>query len=122
MSRRFELHNWFEDSLRRKTRHAGRHLSEWDGPSKALLHNSHLYAEAAHEFKDRGIEVGQVKLNLKKLMANKDEIVGDLTKGIEFLFKKNKAHYLQGTGSIEKARWLSSPSAKRSRLTRLRTS
>ena len=52
-------------------------------PSKALLHNSHLYAEAAHEFKDRGIEVGQVKLNLKKLMANKDEIVGDLTKGIE---------------------------------------
>ncbi|MEC7655744.1 MAG: dihydrolipoyl dehydrogenase [Pseudomonadota bacterium] len=72
-------------------------------PSKALLHNSHLYAEAAHEFKDRGIEVDQVKLNLKKLMANKDEIVGDLTKGIEFLFKKNKVDYLQGTGSIEKA-------------------
>ena len=72
-------------------------------PSKALLHNSHLYAEAAHEFKDRGIEVGQVKLNLKKLMANKDEIVGDLTKGIEFLFKKNKVDYLQGTGSSEKA-------------------
>ena len=69
----------------------------------ALLYNSHLYAEAAHEFKDRGIEVGQVKLNLKKLMANKDEIVGDLTKGIEFLFKKNKVDYLQGTGSIEKA-------------------
>ncbi|MDP7392667.1 MAG: dihydrolipoyl dehydrogenase, partial [Alphaproteobacteria bacterium] len=39
----------------------------------------------------------------KKLMANKDEIVGDLTKGIEFLFKKNKVDYLQGTGSIEKA-------------------
>ena len=72
-------------------------------PSKALLHNSHLYAQAAHEFKDRGIEVGQVKLNLKKLMANKDEIVGDLTKGIEFLFKKHKVDYLQGSGSIEKA-------------------
>ena len=72
-------------------------------PSKALLHNSHLYAEAAHKFKDRGIEVGQVKLNLKKLMANKDEIVGDLTKGIEFLFKKHKVDYLQGSGSIEKA-------------------
>ncbi|MEL0111869.1 MAG: FAD-dependent oxidoreductase, partial [Rickettsiales bacterium] len=57
-------------------------------PSKALLHNSHLFAEAAHEFAERGIETGPVKLNLKKLMSNKDKIVGDLTKGIEFLFKK----------------------------------
>ena len=71
-------------------------------PSKALLHNSHLYTEAAHEFKERGIEVGTVKLNLKKLMGNKDKIVGDLTKGIEFLFKKNKVDYLQGLGTIEK--------------------
>ena len=71
-------------------------------PSKALLHNSHLYTEAAHEFKERGIEVGAVKLNLKKLMSNKDKIVGDLTKGIEFLFKKNKVDYLQGLGTIEK--------------------
>ena len=71
-------------------------------PSKALLHNSHLYSEAAHEFKERGIEVGTVKLNLKKLMANKDNIVNDLTKGIEFLFKKNKSDYLQGLGTIEK--------------------
>ena len=59
-------------------------------PSKALLHNSHLYTEVAHEFIERGIEVGTVKLNLRKLMSNKDKIVGDLTKGIEFLFKKNK--------------------------------
>jgi len=71
-------------------------------PSKALLHNSHLYTEAAHEFKERGIEVGAVKLNLKKLMSNKDKIVGDLTKGIEFLFKKHKVDYLQGLGTIEK--------------------
>ena len=71
-------------------------------PSKALLHNSHLYTEAAHEFKERGIEVGAVKLNLKKLISNKDKIVGDLTKGIEFLFKKNKVDYLQGLGTIEK--------------------
>ena len=66
------------------------------------MHNSHLYTEAAHEFKERGIEVGTVKLNLKKLMGNKDKIVGDLTKGIEFLFKKNKVDYLQGLGTIEK--------------------
>ena len=71
-------------------------------PSKALLHNSHLYTEAAHEFKERGIEVGAVKLNLKKLISNKDKIVGDLTKGIEFLFKKHKVDYLQGLGTIEK--------------------
>ncbi len=70
-------------------------------PSKALLHNSRLYAEATHELKERGIEVGQVKLNLKKLMGNKDKIVGDLTKGVEFLFKKNKIDHLQGTASIE---------------------
>ena len=70
-------------------------------PSKALLHNSHLYTEAVHEFKERGIEVGQVKLNLKKLMGNKDKIVDDLTKGIEFLFKKNKVDYLKGFGAIE---------------------
>ncbi|PPR62074.1 MAG: Dihydrolipoyl dehydrogenase 3 [Alphaproteobacteria bacterium MarineAlpha4_Bin2] len=69
-------------------------------PSKALLYNSHLYAEAVYGFKERGIEVGQVKLNLKKLMGNKDKIVGDLTKGIEFLFKKNKVDYLQGIGAI----------------------
>ena len=72
-------------------------------PSKALLHNSHLYAQAANDFGDRGIETGQVKLNLKKLMANKDKIISDLTQGIEFLFKKNKVDYLQGIGSIEKA-------------------
>jgi dihydrolipoamide dehydrogenase len=71
-------------------------------PSKALLHNSHLYTEATHEFKERGIEVGTVKLNLKKLMGNKDKIVDDLTKGIEFLFKKNKVDHLQGQGRIEK--------------------
>jgi len=71
-------------------------------PSKALLHNSHLYTEVAHEFIERGIEVGTVKLNLRKLMSNKDKIVGDLTKGIEFLFKKNKVDYLQGLGTIEK--------------------
>ena len=72
-------------------------------PSKALLHNSHLFSEAAHEFAERGIETGPVKLNLKKLMSNKDKIVGDLTKGIEFLFKKNKVDYLKGLGTIEKA-------------------
>ncbi|MDP6390813.1 MAG: dihydrolipoyl dehydrogenase [Alphaproteobacteria bacterium] len=72
-------------------------------PSKALLHTSHLYAETEHEFKDQGIEVAGVKLNVKQLLARKDKIVDDLTKGVEFLLKKNKIDYIKGTGSIEAA-------------------
>ena len=79
------------------------------------------FAEAAHEFADRGIEVGGVKLNLKKLMSNKEKIVGDLTKGIEFLFKKNKVDYLQGTGTIEAPGKVTVAKARRRRRTRPRT-
>lgn len=59
-------------------------------PSKALLHNTHLYHVAKHEFDQRGIEVtGEVKLNLSKLMKTKEKAVNGLTRGIEGLFKKN---------------------------------
>jgi pyruvate/2-oxoglutarate dehydrogenase complex dihydrolipoamide dehydrogenase (E3) component len=58
-------------------------------PSKALLHNTHLYHQAVHDFDKRGIEVSDVKLNLGKLMKSKERAVSGLTKGIEFLFKKN---------------------------------
>ena len=91
-------------------------------PSKALLHNSHLYAEAAHEFKDRGIEVGQVKLNLKKLMANKEKIVGDLTKASSFSSRRIRSTTCKVRDRSKRRAWLSSPPARRSRLTRLRTS
>jgi dihydrolipoamide dehydrogenase len=69
-------------------------------PSKALLHSSERYSEARHEFGDQGIEVGEVKLDLGRMMARKDKIVGDLTKGVEFLFKKNKIDWVRGTGRI----------------------
>src|SRR4051812_35758647 len=57
-------------------------------PSKALLHASELFYAANTEFAKLGIEVAP-KLNLTQMMAQKAESVGALTKGIEFLFKKN---------------------------------
>ncbi|AEO60214.1 hypothetical protein MYCTH_2309210 [Thermothelomyces thermophilus ATCC 42464] len=70
-------------------------------PSKSLLNNSHLYHQILHDSKHRGIEVGDVKLNLKQLMKAKEQSVAGLTKGVEFLFKKNGVEYLKGTGSFQ---------------------
>lgn len=53
-----------------------------------------------HDTKKRGIEVGDVKLNLEQMMKAKESSVEGLTKGIEFLLKKNKVDYLKGTGSF----------------------
>lgn len=69
-------------------------------PSKSLLNNSHLYHTILHDTKNRGIEVGDVKLNLKELMKAKDTSVNGLTKGVEFLLKKNGVEYIKGTGSF----------------------
>ena len=69
-------------------------------PSKSLLNLSENFHKAKH-FSNLGIEVGKIKLNLKKMMKNKDEAVNILTKGIEFLFKKNKVTYYKGTGSFK---------------------
>ncbi len=71
-------------------------------PSKALLQSSEKYEEAAHEFEAHGIDVGDMKLNLKTMMGRKEKVVEDLTKGIEFLFKKNKVDYHKGMGRIDK--------------------
>lgn len=70
-------------------------------PSKSLLNNSHLYHQILHDTKQRGIEVGDVKLNLAQLMKAKDTSVNGLTKGVEFLFKKNGVEYIKGTGTFE---------------------
>ena len=69
-------------------------------PSKALLNNSHLYHQILHDTKGRGIEVGDVKLNLAQLMKSKDTAVTGLTKGVEFLFKKNNVEYIKGTAAF----------------------
>ncbi|MCA3698522.1 MAG: dihydrolipoyl dehydrogenase, partial [Brevundimonas sp.] len=68
-------------------------------PSKALLHASELYEMAAKDFAGIGIEVAP-KLNLGQMMKQKSESVTALTKGIEFLFKKNKADWIRGRGRI----------------------
>ena len=68
-------------------------------PSKALLHASELYEMASKEFAGLGIEVTPT-LNLAQMMAQKAESVTALTKGIEFLFKKNKIDWVRGRGRI----------------------
>ncbi len=69
-------------------------------PSKALLDSSEHFSDAQHEFKNHGIEVSSVKLNLDQMMARKSKIVGDLTQGVAFLFKKNKITSFKGTGRL----------------------
>jgi dihydrolipoamide dehydrogenase len=68
-------------------------------PSKALLHASELYEAANSEFAALGIEVSPT-LNLVQMMKQKAESVEALTKGIEFLFKKNKVDWVRGRGRI----------------------
>ena len=73
-------------------------------PSKALLNASEHYADAAGGgLAALGISIGNVKLDLAKMMQGKDDIVGSLTGGIDFLFKKNKVTRLQGHARIEGA-------------------
>ena len=71
-------------------------------PSKALLASSEKFEEASIHFDHIGIEA-KPKLNLKKMMGFKDEVVEANTKGIEFLFKKNKIDHLKGHGEIVEA-------------------
>ena len=72
-------------------------------PSKALLHASELFEEARVNFADMGIEVGQVRLDLEKMMARKDEAVDGLTKGVAYLLRKNKVDHVRGAARIKAA-------------------
>ena len=69
-------------------------------PSKALLYASELFAEAGHSFAKMGIGVGTPKLDLKAMMAFKDQGVDGNVRGVEFLFKKNKIDALHGQARI----------------------
>ena len=68
-------------------------------PSKALLHTSHLYDEALQHLPKLGIKT-KVELDLKAMMAHKTSVVGELTKGVEFLLKKNKSEAIVGQARI----------------------
>ena len=69
-------------------------------PSKSLLNLSEEFHNAQN-LSNKGIEIGEVKLNLPKMMKNKDKAVTILTKGVEFLLKKNKVTYFKGIGSFK---------------------
>jgi dihydrolipoamide dehydrogenase len=69
-------------------------------PSKALLQSSEKFEEATHSFAAHGVKLNGVALDLPAMMARKDKVVGDLTKGVEFLFKKNKITWIKGIGRI----------------------
>lgn len=69
-------------------------------PSKALLQSSHLFEEAGHGMEAHGVKVGAPKLDLEAMLGRKNAVVGDLTKGIAFLFKKNKVTHIVGAGVI----------------------
>jgi dihydrolipoamide dehydrogenase len=69
-------------------------------PSKALLHASEMFMEAGHSFAALGVEVGTPKLNLKNMLAHKDQTVEQNVKGLDFLMKKNKIDVFRGTGKV----------------------
>jgi len=75
-------------------------------PSKNLLNLSENFHKAK-SFSNLGIETGKLKLNIEKMMKNKDKAVTVLTKGVEFLFKKNKVTYFRGTGSFKSSNQIS---------------
>ena len=69
-------------------------------PSKALLHASEMYAAAQNDFAAMGIRIGKLELDLKQMMAQKADAVDGLTKGVDFLLKKNKVERVNGRGRI----------------------
>jgi len=69
-------------------------------PSKALLHSSHLYEEAQHDFAKHGIKLTGVELDMDQMMATKSKAVTGLTGGIEYLFNKYGVDYLKGHGKV----------------------
>ena len=69
-------------------------------PSKALLHATHQLHEAEHNFEAMGLTGAKPKPDWKKMLAYKEDTIGQNTKGIEFLFKKNKVDWIKGWASI----------------------
>ncbi|GIK82627.1 MAG: dihydrolipoyl dehydrogenase [Alphaproteobacteria bacterium] len=89
--------------VEKRATHGGTCLNVGCIPSKALLHASELFEEAGHAFAKMGIGVGKPKLDLKAMLAFKDEAVDGNVKGVDFLLKKNKIDAFHGTGRIAAA-------------------
>jgi len=69
-------------------------------PSKALLDSSEHFHNAEHTFKEHGIDINKPKVNLKQMIARKEEVVVQNTQGIDYLMKKNKIDVFKGLGSF----------------------
>ena len=69
-------------------------------PSKALLHASHSYHEATHNFDKMGLIINNPKIDFDKMQNYKNDVISQNTKGIEFLLKKNKISWLKGWAKI----------------------
>ncbi len=69
-------------------------------PSKALLQSSEKFAEARNGLAEHGITITKASLDLAVMMARKDKVVTTLTRGVEFLFRKNKVAWIKGNGRI----------------------
>src|SRR5437867_4269131 len=69
-------------------------------PSKALLDSSEYFALARGQFAQHGIQIGEVGLDLKAMMARKDKVVSGMNDGVAYLFKKNKITFVQGTARL----------------------
>ena len=73
-------------------------------PSKALLDSSHHYEDAVKHFEEHGIDIpGEIKVNLEQMIARKQGVVDQTTKGIQFLMDKNKIDVYEGFGSFKDA-------------------
>ena len=86
--------------VEKRATHGGTCLNVGCIPSKALLHASELFDEAGHSFAKMGIGVPAPKLDLKAMLAFKDQAVDGNVKGVDFLFKKNKVDSFQGSARI----------------------
>jgi dihydrolipoamide dehydrogenase len=87
--------------VEKRATHGGTCLNVGCIPSKALLHASERLMEARHAFGRMGIETGKVEADLRRMMAFKQEAIDGNTKGIDFLFKKNKITVVRGAGVIK---------------------
>src|SRR5687767_15976174 len=71
-------------------------------PTKAMLQSSEHYEFLRTQAADHGLVVGDVRVDLARMLKRKDDVVGQNTKGLEFLFKKNKITWAKGVGTLEK--------------------
>ena len=72
-------------------------------PSKALLDSTHRLSEARHQLADHGINTGEIKVDLAKMLSRKDAVVKKMVNGVTFLMKKNKIEYFPGAARVTAA-------------------